>query len=450
MQRIFTTNSPTDNTLLATTNSQVKRCVSSKTTDDIFTRRALDVASDAVRAGRDDAFLVVDLQVVAEQLKRWQDNLPRVKPCYAVKCHPDEEIMRVLYAGGAGFDAASPAEIDAALSVGSSPLEIIYANPCKQPSHIRHADSRGVSLMTFDNVSELRKIKKNHSCPRLMVRILADDSSSVCKFNLKFGVAVHELPELMLEARSLGLDIVGVSFHVGSGCLNSDAFVGAVERARAAFDLLHRFGFAPHILDLGGGWPGSLRGQEECGEIIFEDICDVLRPALDALFPPESGVTIIGEPGRYFAHACGTAAVNITSKRKIVDTLKLETQSYSSGDDTDCSDESVFQSVTIRYYVNDGVYATFNNVLCDHRDHLEPRFVLDGETGACVDFEGLETITSSVWGNTCDGIDAINKAAVLPECEVGQWFIFADMGAYTSAASSKFNGFSPAEKIYIR
>ena len=37
---------------------------------------------------------------------------------------------------------------------------IVYANPCKQVSHIRYAAKTNVPRMTFDNVTELHKIKK--------------------------------------------------------------------------------------------------------------------------------------------------------------------------------------------------------------------------------------------------------------------------------------------------
>ena len=40
-----------------------------------------------------------------------------------------------------------------------SPNRIIYANPCKQISHIKYAAQKGVELMTFDNKSELEKVK---------------------------------------------------------------------------------------------------------------------------------------------------------------------------------------------------------------------------------------------------------------------------------------------------
>jgi len=283
-----------------------------------------------------------------------------------------------------------------------------------------------------------------------VLRILGDDSSSLCKFNAKFGVTVEQCLPLLREAKRIGSEIVGISFHVGSGCQSADAFVGALENARRAFDLLIRFGFVPEILDLGGGWPGSLRGEEELGEIGFEEICSKVRPALDRLFPDTESIRIIAEPGRYFAHSIASAVVNITSKREIYDEVPRLCEAVSGDDDTDNEGSEASQSVVgVRFYVNDGVYGTFNAVICDHRTHLVPSFVLEEETGK-VAF--IETTVSgcSIWGNSCDGIDKIASSISLPDAKVGSWLMFKNMGAYTtSAASAGFNGFPIAKKYYV-
>jgi ornithine decarboxylase len=399
-----------------------------------------------IAAGQEEAFVVMDTTVAKGQVTRWQRNLPRVAPWYAIKCHPDVNLMSALFESGCGFDAASIAEIQAALAVGAKAEEIIFANPCKMPSHIRFAESVGVRMMTFDNIEELRKIKKFHSSAQLVMRILGDDSSSLCKFNAKFGVSVEDCVPLVREAKRLGCSIVGVSFHVGSGCRSADAFVGAVENARRAFDILARFGFEPFLLDLGGGWPGSLQGEEETEEIGFEEICDKVRPALDRLFPEGSNVKIIAEPGRYFAHACAVAVCNITSKRVIAADVPALAGGISSDDDTDVED--VVNVAGIRYYVNDGVYGTFNAVICDHRDKMEPCAIFD-YSGRLEEPAG-PMIESSIWGNTCDGIDKIAASVHLPNVEVGSWFVFSNMGAYTSsAASAGFNGFPAVKKYYV-
>ncbi len=57
------------------------------------------------------------------------------------------------------FLLCSQIEIQRALDIGISPSNIIYANTCKQESHVRFAKQNEVALMTFDNEDELVKIK---------------------------------------------------------------------------------------------------------------------------------------------------------------------------------------------------------------------------------------------------------------------------------------------------
>lgn len=61
-------------------------------------------------------------------------------------------------------------EINKVLSVGVDPSRIIFANPTKPASHIRHSAEVGVDVMTVDNENELHKIKKLF--PSAKVRLL--------------------------------------------------------------------------------------------------------------------------------------------------------------------------------------------------------------------------------------------------------------------------------------
>jgi len=52
-----------------------------------------------------------------------------------------------------------------------------------------------------------------------------------------------------------------------------------------------------------------------------------------------------------------------------------------------------------------------------------------------------ETYKSTIFGPTCDSMDCIARDIQLPELEVGEWMYFKNMGAYTTAAATPFNGF---------
>jgi ornithine decarboxylase len=226
----------------------------------------------------------------------------------AVKCNPDPYVLRLLAALGTGFDCASHGEIAQVLGVGGiEPSRIIYANPCKAASFLRNAQRAGVDLMTFDNADELHKIKRVFPQAKLVLRILTDDSKSLCRLGLKFGAPLVSVPDLLTTARELGLDVVGVSFHVGSGSFDTNAFADAIARARATFDMGAQAGFDFKLLDVGGGFEHA----------DFESRAKVLREAIEVHFwdRRERGIRIIAEPGRYYVSKAFSLAANIIARR---------------------------------------------------------------------------------------------------------------------------------------
>ncbi|KAG6863632.1 hypothetical protein C0993_010839, partial [Termitomyces sp. T159_Od127] len=119
----------------------------------------------------------------------------------------------------------------------------------------------GIRTMTFDNEDELYKIARCHTSEELVIRILTDDSKSSCALSLKFGAPLGNVPMLLAKAQELGLNVVGVSFHVGSGCYDPSIYVDAIRRARAAFDMGKEAGYIFNLLDIGGGFEDSLFEQ---------------------------------------------------------------------------------------------------------------------------------------------------------------------------------------------
>lgn len=101
------------------------------------------------------------------------------------------------------------------IEIGISPSRILYTNPIKSPASLIYARKVGVSTVTVDNSDELRKVKKYHPKTRLHIRIIEDDDSATTKLGKKFGVTVETAFQLLEEASEMGLDVEGISFHVG-------------------------------------------------------------------------------------------------------------------------------------------------------------------------------------------------------------------------------------------
>jgi ornithine decarboxylase len=128
----------------------------------------------------------------------------------------------------------------------------------------------------------------------------------------------------------------------------------------------------------------------------------------------------MAEPGRFMCAGSSALLTKIHSKCKVDDD-------------------------TVRYYINDGLYGCFNCVLYDHQT-VKPQ-TLDERPEAR---KGPKNVT--IFGPTCDGFDKImdEGAGHLPEMNVDDRLIWMTMGAYTTAASTTFNGFPQAEYFYYR
>lgn len=389
------------------------------------------------REDAEDGFFVCDLGDVVQKHVKWQRIFPNIQPFYAIKCNPSEVLLRTMVAMGTGFDCASKAEIGKMLKLGTSPDKIIFANPCKQSSHIRFARDNGVKLMVFDNEIELYKIKKICPDAKLVLRIQTDDSASICRFSMKFGAHPDSCEMLVKTAKMLELDMVGVSFHVGSGCQDVNAYVKALQLARSIFDFATARGFDMTLLDIGGGFPGS-----EGATLTVDKIAEVVNASVDDLFHSTfENLHVIAEPGRYYAASAFTLFTNVIAKRKVISD-KITCQ-----DDLPIKDailkavnSSVAEEPSYMYFLNDGLYGSFN---CLFYDHAEVKPVLLKNYGKLP-----EEFTSSIWGPTCDGLDKIIDSCSLPELETGDWIVWNDMGAYTIAAGSAFNGFKTSTVYY--
>ncbi|KAG5335187.1 hypothetical protein C0989_001966 [Termitomyces sp. Mn162] len=381
--------------------------------------------AEACQPDAEKAFFVADLSQVYRQHKRWMTALPEIQAFYAVKCNPDPYVIRLLAALGAGFDCASSGEISMVLNVGGiDPSRIIFANPCKAVSFIQNAAKMGVKTMTFDNADELYKIFRVHTSEKLVIRILTDDSKSSSALGLKFGAPLGTVPALLKKAKELGLNVVGVSFHVGSGCYDPSAYTNAILRARTVFDMGKEAGFLFNLLDIGGGFEDAL----------FEQAAGFVTRAINEYFPDRQALKIIAEPGRFYVSKAFKLAANIIARRvPLVDVQGPNNEEASNQPD-------------VKYYINEGIYGAFNCIIFDHKV-VHPHVVsLNGSFHVpASEPQG----PSSVWGPTCDSMDCVSPETLLPSAlRVGDWLGFDDMGAYAICAASRFNGFEVSNVIY--
>ncbi|XP_075998175.1 ornithine decarboxylase-like [Genypterus blacodes] len=364
----------------------------------------------------DETFIVANLDEVVERHRCWHQHLPRVKPFYAVKSNNTPVLIRMLSALGTGFDCASKAEIQQVLSLGVAADRIIFAHTIKPRSHVKYAHTHGVQMMTFDSEGELSKILQCHPSAKLVLRLKVDDSTSMLQLGAKFGAELAAAGYLLRCARELGLEVIGVSFHVGACCGDSMAFMKAIADARHVFDIATLLGFQMNLLDIGGGFSARKNPHTR-----FDELSKVINWALEEFFPPDCGVQIIAEPGLYFAATPFTLAVKVIAKKSFME----EADEHNA-----CEKRS---SVRQMYYVNDGVHSCLHYLLVESMAasiHIH-KTIASGE----------KKFRSVIWGPTCDSRDKIADDYWLPELHEGDWILIEEMGAYSLSLANEFNGF---------
>lgn len=142
------------------------------------------------------------------------------------------------------------------LNLKVPPNLLVYSNPCKIVQDLLYARKNNISLTVFDSEDELLKIKKFFPDSKLLIRIRHDDERSALVIG-RFGVLRNQVRSLIDKCWELELQIVGVAFHVGHGSSGPGAYVAAIEEAKTFFDYAQEHGKPFHVLDIGGGFPGS-------------------------------------------------------------------------------------------------------------------------------------------------------------------------------------------------
>jgi ornithine decarboxylase len=353
------------------------------------------------------AFLEINLRNVKELYSRWMQMFPSIKPHYAVKCNPDIRIIETLAQLGCHFDCASGVEIQTVLNAGVPPDHILFANTCKLPCDIALAEREGVYRMTCDSIFELDKIAKYSPHARIILRIrLQDSQNTIIPFGSKFGASPDQWDGILDKAIESGVPIIGVSFHVGSGCSNPDAYSTALIEARKLMSLLEQREFSPYVIDIGGGFVSP----------IHSEIQYVIQDKLKTLFDPNV-YEYIAEPGRFMVETCTTHYAQIIGKR-------IDDKEY-------------------KYWISDSIYGCFADVA---HGYLTPEFEIVTRTLCDPVFHW-----TTIYGSTCDGGDVIAKHVRLPELEIGDWIKCENMGAYTKVLASGFNGmrFDAIRTVYV-
>ncbi len=369
---------------------------------------------------------IIDHEKIRKNYREFREKLPDVQAYFAVKANSNPEIIKTMYDMGASFDVASFPEFmlvhDNIKNLSEKEQEdfiwnkIIYANTIKPAEVLAKLNDYKI-LVTFDNIEELKKIKKHSPDVGLILRIRVPNTGSMVELSSKFGAHPGEAVDLIAEALNLGLGVEGISFHVGSQCSNFDNYSQALNFASSIFKEAelrnYHIGFTGKenkkrkILDIGGGFPVKYTPDVKS----FAALAEKLNSEIKRLFPKDD-IQVIAEPGRFMVATACTLVTKIIGK-------------------------AVRDGKTC-YYLNDGVYHTFSGQVFDHQ-HYPLHSFKGGEKKVCATF-----------GPTCDAFDTISLAEELPEdLQIDDLLYAENIGAYTIASTTYFNGFPPPKVVHL-
>ena len=350
--------------------------------------------------------LILDCERVRVQYRKLKKALPGVDLHYALKPMPHPSVVSTIVAEGGFLDLATTGEVQLVERLGVAPERCIHTHPIKREQDIVNATKFGVRTFVADNPDEVRKFARHTQSAELLLRVSFRSPGAVCDLSRKFGCDPEDLLALARLAAELGIEVRGLSFHVGSQAADSAKHVEALHAcakliAAARKEKLGTF----DTLDIGGGFPidyGQL--AQEIGRF-----CAPIRSALAKL---PKRVRVIAEPGRFIA---GPSAIGVAS---VMGRARREGHWW--------------------YYLDDGLYGSYSGQLFDHaRYPVEP--LRDSD----------ERLPSVLAGPTCDSIDVIAENLMLPELKAGDLIVGRAMGAYTWASASEFNFFPKATVVSV-
>ena len=389
------------------------------------------------------SFAVVELNTILERCKLWNATFPRVQPYYPIKVNPDRALLSLTAGMGCGFDVASATEIQLALDAGVDPGEIIFSHTMKLRSDMRMAKDQQIGYSTVDSEEELRKHAEIWPEAKLLLRI-APKLGVGRDLGYRFGCTLNEAEDLLRLAHQLGLDMVGVHFHVGCLATDARAYQDAIKQARAVFDMCNTMRF----LNIGGGFSCPSDRYISSAKHDFLTLASSINNALDECFPADSHghVTFMAEPGTFLSMAGTSIATEVVGVRKV----------YNVQCDTMIPDLCLWSQNGC--WVSDSTYgnlAIFNWQGFSSIAELSVQVVRKvKEHDKVQEQERVVSAASFVLqGITCDWADTVHKGLRLPPLEEQDLVVFGNMGAYCQACSVDFNGFAfaslPTLYLYV-
>lgn len=354
-------------------------------------------------------YVLTDLNIAVEKVKKLKSLLPEVEIFYAVKSNNHPKLIKKIDKLVDGYDIASLGELEALRKLRVKSDRILYSNPVKVPQHIQETYHEGVRFFALDSLDEIKKISKLAPGVNVYLRVQVSDYGSKFPLSKKFGLLPSHVADYATIAREAGLNVCGLAFHIGSQSENPQVWETAFETCGDLIKRLAEVGVNIEFIDMGGGFPADY-GQPIPSIV---QTCRYIKKAIKKHIP--KGVRIKAEPGRYISANASVIATSVIARE------------HRSGTDWLYLDMGVFQGLMEPLEMRNWKYP----VLTDKNPKgYKKEFALTGPT--------------------CDAFDTIGPDYLLPsDLNVGDKIYIAAAGAYSTVYGSSFNGFEMPKNYFV-
>ena len=329
--------------------------------------------------------------------------------CYAVKANSSLAILKLLSGLGCGFDIVSGGELERVRRASPQALErVVFSGVGKQVWEIDAALAAGILLFNVESEAELEMLAGRASAvgvtAKIALRVNPDVFAETHPYistglrEHKFGIAMEQAREVYRRAASLaGIDVAGVSVHIGSQIRAVEPFAESLLRVRSLVDNLRTDGMDIRYIDGGGGF------GIEYGTAAFDPAASVaeygsaVRTALDGL-----DVHLLLEPGRFIVAQAGGLLTRVISTKQ------------------NGSKHFVITDAGMNDLIRPALYQAHHEILP----------VLE---------ESRPSQTADIVGPVCETGDFFARDRETTELRAGDLAVLLDAGAYGMSLASNYN-----------
>ncbi|MCJ8190310.1 diaminopimelate decarboxylase [Sphingomicrobium aestuariivivum] len=356
------------------------------------------------------------LRAAARRMKAALDGLDDPLIAYAVKANPNPAVLHVLAQEGLGADIVSIGEYAHAVDAGMAKDHILFSGVGKTREEMEKALTGGLLQFNIESIEEAHDLSAvatamGKTAPvglRINPDVVAGthEKISTGQADTKFGIPGEQAMEAFRTARALpGLDVTGVTIHIGSQLTSLDPLETAFTRLGEVIRALRHDGCDLSLADLGGGL-GVDYGPDQPDPPSVEAYAAMVKRVTR-----DWDIRLAFEPGRSIS---GEAGVLLARVIRIKPGAKAPW---------------LIVDAAMNDLMRPALYDAYHHIV-----PVEPRG---------------EPASYNVVGPVCETGDTFARRRIMQRVEPGDLVAFRTVGAYGAAMSNGYNSRPLAPEVLV-